>query len=136
MVIDTNVWYSAFIYGGKPEKVVNYCLDYGKIYLSPEILEELVKNLKNKAKTPYKWIRFVRLHLEKRCTVLDINVKPGVVRSYKDEHVVALAVSSASAYVITGDEDLLELGVYNGVNFIDSFEFLQLVTNQKVNQGD
>lgn len=95
--------------------------------MSSEILEELVWQLKHKADAPYKWIRFVRTHLEKRCKIVDLNTAEyHTVRDPKDEHIVAAALTSGSDYIITGDRDLLELEQIDQVIIINAAEFLQL----------
>jgi putative PIN family toxin of toxin-antitoxin system len=43
---------------------------------------------------------------------------PGVTRDAKDDAVVACAVESRADYVVSGDQDLLALGEYQGIRVI------------------
>ena len=41
VVFDTNVWISAVLFGGKPERAINLALNKGQIFCSIYILEEI-----------------------------------------------------------------------------------------------
>lgn len=132
VVVDTNIWYSAFLYGGKPEKVVNFCLDYCRIVLSESLLDEIMYNLKQKAKAPYRWRKLVRQNIESFSHIVATDIPDeAVVRDPKDEHVIVAALSTKSDIIISGDKDLLELGTYSGIAILSTSEFLEYVSTLK-----
>jgi putative PIN family toxin of toxin-antitoxin system len=51
----------------------------------------------------------------------------GVTRDPKDDPVVACAVEGEADYIVSGDRDLLVLGVYEGVRIVTPREFLGLL---------
>ncbi len=128
IVIDTNVWYSAVVYGELPESVIFYCLDACKIVLSEDIVHELLDRLKVKAKAPYRWLRILRLHLDRLTVIVPAGESiTQEVRDPKDVHVMAVAHAEKCDYVITGDKDLLELGSYQQIQIVSSRQFLEEV---------
>jgi len=50
---------------------------------------------------------------------------PGVTRDPKDDAVVACAVEGAAGFVVSGDEDLLVLSVYQDIEMITPREFVE-----------
>lgn len=52
---------------------------------------------------------------------------PGVCRDAKDEPFIACAVEGNATYLVTGDADLLSMGVYEGVTMIRAYDFVQLL---------
>ncbi len=126
VVLDTNVWYSAIAFGGKPEEVVKLCLNTHEIIISPFILNELRIILKLDAKAPYKWLNTLEKHLKRTCTLVDVDVIPQVVRDPNDDPIVATAIKGRSSYVITGDKDLLSLASINELKFVTARQFLEL----------
>ena len=126
VVIDTNVWYSGILYGGKPEHAIKACLGSHEIITSAFILNELRTTLKLQARAPYKWLNALEKHLKRICTVIDVDAIPPTVRDPKDDPIVATAIKGRAAYLITGDEDLLTLQVINDLRFITIHQFLAL----------
>lgn len=124
VVIDTNVWYSAILYGGRPEKVVDFCLENFRVVASEELVEELIGHLKIKARAPYKWLRRFRLLFEKKIMVVPRALdSPSIVRDPKDMHILQAALTERCEVIITGDQDLLELVSYKDVAIITPAEF-------------
>lgn len=126
VVLDTNVWYSAIVFGGKPEEVIELCLNSHEIVISPFILNELRIILKLDAKAPYKWLNTLEKHLKRTCMLVDVDVIPQVVRDPNDDPIVATAIKGQSSYIITGDEDLLSLVSIKQLRFVTVRQFLEL----------
>jgi putative PIN family toxin of toxin-antitoxin system len=126
VLIDTNVWYSAFLYGGTPEQVVKVCRQNCQIISSAHLLNELLELLKE-AGTPYKW----RNNLEKVLKRVTFSIEPpdfsGVSRDPKDDPIISAAVNGNCSYLITNDNDLLELGGTQKMVIIKPSDFLQLI---------
>lgn len=51
---------------------------------------------------------------------------PGVTRDPKDDPVVACAVEGQADYIVSGDQDLLVLGEYEGVQVVTPRRFVEL----------
>ena len=130
IVIDANVWYSAIVYGGVPQQVLEFCLEHYQIVISDLLIEEIISLLKFKAQAPYKWLRLVRGVLATICSVVNLPSLSQVVRDPKDNHVLAAAMAGDCRYVITGDRDLLVLKTYKHVSFIKPADFMKLVVNK------
>lgn len=126
IVVDTNVWYSAIVYGGAPEQAIVRCLERYQLVFSDALIEELLERLKRKAQAPYRWVRHLRLALEQIGTVVAITDPEQAVRDPKDNHVVAAALAAHCRFIVTGDQDLLKLGEYQGVIILRPVEFLEL----------
>lgn len=52
---------------------------------------------------------------------------PGVTRDPKDDSVVACAVEGQADYIVSGDQDLLVLGEYEGVQVVTPRQFVELL---------
>lgn len=127
VVLDTNIWYSAIVYGGKPESAVDYCIVHCQIVVSAMLVNELIDRLKRKTDAPHRWLHQSGLLLNQVCIFAELHDLPAVVRDKKDNHIIAAAVANGCDYIITGDKDLLELESYRGIAIIRPAEFLELV---------
>lgn len=130
IVVDTNIWYSAVVHGGKAEAALLYCMDNAEIVLSAEITDELYDLLRNFLKVPYRWLNaFMRL-LEDVCEIIPHENASATVetdiRDPKDMHVVAAALSSGAHAILTGDKDLLTLNS-ESLLIINSADFAELI---------
>ena len=128
IVIDSNVWYSAIVFGKKPEEAIDYCLENAIIQTSAILINEVIDRLHHKAAAPYRFRHQLRSRLERICEVHEITNPPAVVRDPDDNQVIATALKSRSSYIITGDEDLLVLGPYKGIGIVKPADFLKLVS--------
>ena len=126
IVVDTNILVSAFLYGGRPAAVFEEILSSHTLILSDYIVDELVACLRIvRPKAPQKWVRALRQQLSKYCYDYD---EVGISsRDFKDNPILHLA-HSESAFILTGDKDILSLEISKGVASltIDEFEALFL----------
>lgn len=129
VLLDTNIWFSAVVYGGIPEQVVSWSLKNSHIIISPILLGEILQKLKLKALAPHKWRRFFSMYLEKVCLIVELDNLPDVVRDVGDNHVIAAAERGNVDIIVTGDNDLLELGSYKRTTIINSKEFLKIYSS-------
>ena len=53
----------------------------------------------------------------------------GVCRDPKDDPFVACAVEGKATYLVTGDADLLDMGVYHDVVILRAYDFVHLLDN-------
>lgn len=122
-VLDSNIWISALLFGGLPEKAVFFATSNVKLVSSEHITSEVVDKIKEqRPKISHKFITAVRLGLGGYEAPVSKQANSGV-RDIKDEPVISLA-RSYEAVIVTGDRDILE---YDGdVTSISLSEFAEL----------
>lgn len=131
VVLDTNVFVSALIFGGVnslPSKVLYYCLLNCTVFSSKE-LEKEIKNTLSKPKFGSKIKLDTYTRLEEIYSLLittDVLSEVNVCRDPKDNFLLALSNDTGTDYLITGDKDLLVLGIYNDVRIVTVSEFVEL----------
>ncbi len=129
VVLDTNVYISAFGWGGKPDECFQLVLD-GEIqnYVSPKLLDEVSDVLE--------YPKFEFSDDQKARTVRIIVLESKVVQPNEsvdrlddefDNAVLECALAADADYVITGDSDILELGGFRGVETVTPAEFVEYI---------
>lgn len=130
-VVDTNVYVPALVFGGKPAAVLQLA-EAGAFQLvaSAEIREELLATLTEKfgwskdraeGACPELW--------DEACWVVppqDVQVS----RDPGDDFVLACALESQAAFVISGDLDLLALHPFQGVAIVTPAAFLARIARE------
>lgn len=131
-VIDTNLLISyALTKGETLSRFVDHWEKGTFVYLtSPPIIEELKEVLERPylrhkmAADPQPLIDSVEADTELTPGEL---VLQGVCRDPKDEIFIACAVEGRADYIVTGDEDLLNLEEYQGIKVIRPEEFVTIL---------
>lgn len=112
LVLDTNVWMAALISpGGTARRVVDAVLESGiEVLMTEAAFDELVSRLEKPRFEPYRdaeqWHAFLAALVDRAQWVDD---------------------SGGTDAIISGDRDLLGLGVYEGVSILTPAEFLARV---------
>ena len=134
VVVDTNVLISG-LFGIKdsPSSKILNVIRAQKIILvtSPVILEE-INDVVNRERV----VKLTKMSLKERADFMDklierSDVTPGmqlsqiVSRDVKDDKFLACAVEANADYIVTGDRDLLDLKVYEGIKIVAPREFLK-----------
>lgn len=133
VVVDTNVLISG-LFGIKnsPSSQILNAVRTQKIILvtTPLILEEVhdVINRKRITKltkmSPKDQTDFMNKLIERSDVTVGIQLSQKVSRDAKDDKFLACAVEAKADYIITGDEDLLDLKEYDGIKIVTPREFL------------
>ncbi len=122
LVIDTNVLISILI--GKSLGRLRPMLRSGQVQLvlSPMLLDEFKLVVSRPHLRAYfdpdAVARFVRLIERTGVMVKDTSIKTAISRDPKDDYLLVLASSGAADMLVTGDKDLLSIGVFKGVRII------------------
>ncbi len=128
-VIDSNVYISGILFGGKPRNVLDLAVR-GKIevFIAPDMLSE-IKDVLARKKFGFSplAIQTILYEIESIATIVfpSSNYKT-VSRDYDDNMVVDCAMESNAAFIITGDNDLLSLGGFSDVRIINPAAFMDL----------
>lgn len=127
IVIDTNVWVSALVYGGVPRKVFEASISQGFIIIvSAELLSEIRRILHDKfpdfTSDFEDLLRVITPRLAK--TVLG-SITVNVSRDPKDNYVLETAIIGNANIIISGDTDLLSLNQFQGIDINSPKQFLE-----------
>ncbi len=130
-VFDTNALISALLFkSSKPKQAYQYALKSGDILLSPQTLAELSEVLSRKKFDRYvtsvEREEFLEALLERVILIEPIETVT-VCRDSKDDKFLELALDGEASFIITGDEDLLELNPFRGVRILKPDQFLQML---------
>ena len=130
---DTNIWISAFNYGGNPRKLIDLA-DAGKIDLatSDAIIEETRRILGKRFGWPPEDIADAEAEMRRLARHVIPHVTLDAVKDDpSDNRIVECAVSAGSDYLVTGDKDLLRLGQYDSVRIVNVADFLGIATQRQ-----
>lgn len=126
VLLDTNVLVSALVYGGKPEVIFQLVITKRiAAVTSLPLLAEFLEVLRKKFEFEMEKIRKIERDLRK----IFILVSPvgilDISRDEDDNRVLEAALEGGCDYIITGDEDLLNLGKFKNIKIITPDEFLR-----------
>jgi uncharacterized protein len=131
VVLDTNIWLSGLLWGGVPDQILQL-VEQGQIEAigSEEILDELQRILQRpKLQKRLKQLGItadsVMLAIRQVLTIIRIEPLevPGL-RDPKDIIIIASAVAGNADLIITGDQDLLVLREFSGIQILSPRDFL------------
>ncbi|QQO07862.1 putative toxin-antitoxin system toxin component, PIN family [Breznakiella homolactica] len=133
VVLDTNVFISAFFWNGKPRRVLERGIEgLDELYICNEILEEISLVLRRpKFKVPEQGIDYFIQSIEDitHKVLIKGSVK-GVCRDRADNAILECALLGKADWLITGDEDLLVLQKYKKIKITTAADYLECVQNK------
>src|SRR3989304_8720918 len=139
LVLDTNVWVSAMIWGGSPARIVK-AAEEGKVCIitSEEIVNEIsrtlayprLKRVYEDAGISQQQMITAVLQITK---LLDVKTKIHVVaEDPADDKFLECAVDSKADYIVSGDEHLLKIGTYKRTRIVSVRQFLKILEKDKL----
>ncbi|MFZ1085259.1 MAG: putative toxin-antitoxin system toxin component, PIN family [Terracidiphilus sp.] len=127
VVADTNVFISAFMFGGLPGKFLDLALR-GKFALvtSTVLLDELDEKLRGKFAISDRDALAIRAKLEGSANVVEPNIELNAVPDDPDDNrVLECAVAGKADFVVSGDRHLLRIGTYEGIDLVTVRQFME-----------
>ncbi|MFN8657758.1 MAG: putative toxin-antitoxin system toxin component, PIN family [Candidatus Obscuribacterales bacterium] len=130
-VIDTNIWISALLGIGNPKKIKDHLSqEHYQAICSTELVDELLDVLSRpkfaQKITDIDAADLVRL-LKRAATFVQPEELAQTSRDPKDDVFLACSIAAGADYLVTGDQDLLSLGEFQGTKIVTAREFLQLL---------
>jgi putative PIN family toxin of toxin-antitoxin system len=136
LVLDSNVWISAFLFGGKPAAVINLARERRvRILMSTELILEIGRALR------YEKLRRI-LERSKRSTetivaqILAVtqlvetkSQRSWITQDPADDIVLNCAVENSADYIISGDQHILRLRRIGGMQILTPTAFLQQIVD-------
>ncbi len=124
VLFDTNVLIAAFVARGRCSDLLEHCAEAHNLVTSDDLLEEywekLVRKFRLSQEAATMRTDLLRTFME---TVHPAPLPRPVCRDPDDDLVLATAVSGTCDCIVTGDNDLLVLGEYNGIDIISPADF-------------
>lgn len=129
VVIDTNVWISAIVFGGQPRQVTDLVADKA---VTPVISTGLLTELRRKIIDKFPDYIPGLERYEKLLKHYGILVKLGshtvnISPDPDDNMFIETALIGGCDYIISGDRHLLELKSYEGIQIVKPVAFLKIV---------
>ena len=132
IVIDTNVVISAVFFKGKPleliKKVINHS-DSIEAYASMDIVleyEEIFKRMIEKKKKEVPEDNALDYFISSLTLIEDTN-NIHVSRDPDDDKFLECAFNCKAIYIVSGDNDLLDIKEYEGIKIVKVDEFLKVI---------
>lgn len=124
IVLDTNVLVAAFVSRGVCHELVEHCEREHDLITSVELLDEFEGVLVRKLDVPKQQARQARDLVEHAAVlVVPAALDEPVSRDADDDRVLATALAGRCDCIVTGDEDLLVLEVFERVRIIRPTDF-------------
>jgi putative PIN family toxin of toxin-antitoxin system len=133
IVLDTNVWVSALIWGGKPATIIEAAEQRSiNIFVSEPVIEEISQVLSYPKIEKIYRPQLTRHHLMeqvlKNANFVEVTTNLNVIKEHPaDDKIIECAASAKADYIVSGDKHLLNVGSYKKVQIISVNEFMKLI---------
>ena len=128
IVLDANVIIAAFAARGLCESIMEVCLSEHEISLSDDLLDEILRNLRDKIKLPKDVVDNIGALLREHSNIsIPSPLASDVCRDPDDIKILGLAVASKADYNVTGDKDLLVLKSFEGIPILNPRSFSDIL---------
>lgn len=132
IVLDANVIIAAFAARGLCESVMEVCLSEHEISLSDDLLDEILRNLRDKIKLPKDVVENIGELLREHSNIsIPSPFASDVCRDPDDIKIFGLAVATNADYIVTGDKDLLVLKSFEGIPILNPRSFSDILHSGK-----
>lgn len=125
LVLDTNVLISGYLFGGKPNRLIEAALrEKIYVYSSDALLDEFARIASGKFKVnPGEVRRTVRI-FRQMFEVVNSKTIPHMFADVPDNQVLAICHQAKIEAIVTGDKAILDLGHYRGAKVLTVSQFL------------
>lgn len=128
VVLDSNILVSAYVFGGKPETILeSITTEQIKGVTSQILISELLDVLRKKFAVSESDILPIQSEMEESFEIVYPKIELEVVRDVDDNRVLETAVEGKCQYIVTGDKELLELGSYQKIKILTAAQFLSIL---------
>ena len=129
VVLDSGIWISAFQFGGTPQAALDSVFSGHTVAICDQIVAEVRATLVRK----FSWKDEDVLAILTEYTIDGIHVEvtgavQGVCRDPKDDMVFECAVHADAQIIVSGDNDLLSVKTYRGIQVLTARQYLDRST--------
>lgn len=127
VVVDTNIFISAYLWGGKPAEIINlWYLEQIELLASSYLISEILLVL-TRYEYSEKELNILQKVFRKQATIILPKSTIDICRDPKDNFILDLCVAGKADYLITGDKDLLALKKLGQTQIFKPKEFLLMI---------
>ena len=130
VVADTNIYVSAFQFGGLPRDLLNTARRHGnllQIAISPALFDELQGVLRDRFGWSNAMLEAEKGRLVRFLRQVTPTQELDVVKGDRDDNrVLECAVAAGAQFIVTGDKHLLRLEAYQRIRIVTVAEFLRM----------
>ncbi|MEA3359743.1 MAG: putative toxin-antitoxin system toxin component, PIN family [Thermodesulfobacteriota bacterium] len=124
IVLDANVVIAAFATRGLCESILELCFHSHEIMLCEDLLDEILRNLRQKIKLPIGIVEDIGTLLREHASIVSpIPLAADICRDPDDIKILGLAIATNADYIVTGDKDLLILEKFQGIPILTPRSF-------------
>ena len=127
IVVDTNVVISGIFFGGNPRKIIEAIVS-GAInaYATAEIVDEYMEIIDSMiARKQGKLSTSILSPIFSSLKVIEGKSHITVCRDPDDDKFIECAVDAKAIYIVSGDNDLLDIEEYDGIQIVTAKEFCE-----------
>lgn len=135
VVLDTNTIISGILWGNQPRQILDLAKGNKiRLYTSKVLLDELLDVL-IRPKFAKRFISVVQSNPQEILSgyaalaqIVEVQEVEKVIKNDPDDdHVLACAMTAQVDYIISGDKDLLDLGIYQNIPIVNAAQFIDLL---------
>lgn len=136
VVVDTNLWISCMI--GKHVEQLRWFFENRHIQnvISQDLLDEIMDvTIRSKFRRYFSMedVHAMKDWLVKHSIFVELGTIPQRCRDPKDDYLLELAVRAKAIYLVSGDEDLLEIGEIEGCRIMTFAQFVEELSSAEAN---
>lgn len=129
VVLDTNILISGIFWKGSPSKILDEWIDDKfEMIVSEDVLMEysrILKDFEKKKKGSNEVAKSWILFIAQNSTLLKVKKKVKVCRDPFDDMFLSLAVAGNAKFIVSGDNDLLDMKEFMNVEILNANSFLK-----------
>ena len=127
VVLDTNIFISAFLFGGKPARLLQLAEDGAFALLaSSALMSEVEEVLAGKFSWPEPLVRAACDPLWNLADVIVPTIRIKDCPDADDNRVLECALEGEARYIVSGDHHLLDMKRFRNIDIVTADEFLRL----------